>query len=379
MVSARPGRRIMTLLSMACDGAGPSFTCMQIANGMHLGGSRTEVFATRRRIPSPRFRLVTSLPRALSMLPYDWVSAPAKSMIERRFLDEVREDDIAFVWPAVPLQVQKELKARGVTVVMEGINTRMASARRILDAAYDAFGIPPAHGITDARIAEEEEKYHYADAIFAPNRFVEAAQAGSPLEGRVMATSYGVDASKASPERSYKPDGAALTFVFCGHACVRKGVHHLLEAWKRLGGQHKLQFVGTIEPAIADRYRDILASDRVEKVGFVKDVHRYFAKADGFVMPSLEEGGPQVTYEAALHGLPILASPMGSCRIGDSEGAMLVVDPARTDEMAAALTRLIDSAELRATLGREARRRAFGFNWADVGARRGRMLQDRFG
>lgn len=379
MVSLRSDKRIMTLLSMACDGVGPSFTCLQIANGMHLAGFDTRVFATRRRISAPAFPLLTSVPRALAKLPYHWVSDAAMRGIERRFLEQVREGDIAFVWPAVSLTTHKALRDRGVTVVMEGINTRMASARKILDAAYADFGITPEHGITDARIAEEEEKYRHADAIFAPNRWVETALAGSPLEARFLSSSYGVDASKASPERGYKPDGAPLTFVFCGYACVRKGVHHLLEAWKRMDGRHKLQFVGTVEPVIAERYRDILASDRVEMVGFVKDVHPYFAKADAFIMPSLEEGGPQVTYEAALHGLPILASPMGASRIGDTEGAMLIVEPRRTDDMLEALTRLVASAELRESLGREARRRAFGFNWPDVGARRGQMLQDRFG
>lgn len=379
MVSSQSGKRIMTLLSMACDGVGPSFTCLQIANGMHLAGFDTHVFATRRRIRAPDFPLVTAVPQAFSFLPYGWLSEPAMKGIERRFLDRLHEGDIAFLWPAASLEVHKTLHERGVTVVMEGINTRMASARKILDAAYQDFGMAPVHGITDARIAEEEAKYRYADAIFAPNRWVEAALEGSPLEGRFLSSSYGVDASRASPERSYKPDGADLTFVFCGYACVRKGVHHLLDAWKRMGGQHKLQFVGTVEPVIAERYRDILASDRVEMVGFVKDVHPYFAQADGFIMPSLEEGGPQVTYEAALHGLPIVASPMGASRIGDTDGAMLIVDPRRTDDLLGALTRLVESAELRATIGREARRRAFGFNWPDVGARRGQMLQDRFG
>jgi glycosyltransferase involved in cell wall biosynthesis len=168
------------------------------------------------------------------------------------------------------------------------------------------------------------------------------------------------------------------TVFFRQAACVRKGVHHLLDAWAQMGGRHKLQFVGAIEPAIAERYRDLLTSDRVEVVGFVDDVHPWFAKADVFVMPSLEEGGPQVTYEAALHGLPIIASPMGACRIGDRDGALLIVEPSRTEDLLQAMTLLADDFDLRAELGREARKRAFGFHWPDVGARRAQLLRETF-
>ena len=378
MTSSLRVHRVMTLLPMACDGVGPSFTCLQIAGGMHHDGQKVQVFAIRRRVAAPPFPLHVVLPGPLAFLPYQRVVSPASRLLEQRYLANLRPGDIAYLWPSASLDMHKTLQARGIPVVLEGINTRMKSARRILDAAYDAFGIAPAHGITDERIAEEEEKYHYAAAIFAPNREVERALAGSPLQDRFLSASYGVDVTRASPERRYDRSVRALTFMFCGYACVRKGVHHLLDAWGRMAGPHKLQFVGRIEPAIAERYRDLLASDRVQVVGFVQDVHPWFAKADVFLMPSLEEGGPQVTYEAALHGLPIIASAMGAGRIGDTAGAMLTVDPARTEDMVQAMTGLAGDADLRATLGREARRRAFGFDWAEVGARRGRLLQTTF-
>lgn len=362
---------------MACDGVGPSFTCLQLMSGAHIAGYEVDVFANRRRAEKPPVGMRLALGGNLSALPYRWVAPYASRHIERQFLDQVVPGDIAYLWPSVSLETHRILHDRGIPIVLEGINTRMASARRILDEAYGAFGIAPVHGITDARIAEEEEKYRYADAIFAPNAHVEQALAGSPLENRFLSTSYGVDARKASQMRNYTSTNA-LTFMFCGYACVRKGAHHLLEAWKDMPDRHKLQLVGRIEPAIAERYRDLLASDRVETVGFVDDVHAYFARADVFVMPSLEEGGPQVTYEAALHGLPIIASPMGASRIGDTKGSMRIVDPAQTGRLRDAMAELAERTDLRADLGRAARRLAFGYDWMDVGARRAAMLETQF-
>jgi len=257
---------------------------------------------------------------------------------------------------------------------MEGINTRMASAREILDAAYEDFGVEPSHGITDERIAEEEAKYHYSQAIFAPNRHVESALTGSPLENRILSSSYGVDTKKASPPRDY-PVKESLTFMFCGYACVRKGMHFLLDAWQNISGPHRLQIVGNVEPIIAERYATLLNSGRVELVGFVDDVHHYFSQADVFVMPSLEEGGPQVTYEAAVHGLPIIASPMGASRLGDEEGTMLIVEPSDRDAFEDALDQMIRSVELRRALGMRARAHVPYFDWDAVGARRAEQLQ----
>lgn len=375
MALADEERVIRTLLPMACDGVGPSFTCLQLMTGAHLGGHKSVVFANRRRVKKPQVPMELALPRFLGMLPYKSVAAPASRWLEHRFLDSIRPGDIAYLWPSASLETHRILHKRGIPIVLEGINTRMKSAKRILDAAYDAFGVSPAHGITEAGIAEEEEKYTYASAIFAPNRNVEIALKGSPLEHRIIPASYGVDTSRASPERDYTDHVRPLVFMFCGYACVRKGVHHLLDAWKMMPGKHRLQLVGNIEPLIAERYRDLLASDRVEVVGFVKDVHPYFAKADVFVFPSLEEGGPQVTYEAALHGLPIIASPMGASRLGDTEGTMIIVEPSQVEKLMEAMETIVASPALCRDIGKKAAREVLRFDWMRVGLQRAQALE----
>lgn len=375
--SSKGGDIIRTLLPMACDGVGPSQTCLNLMRGAHRAGYPVEVFANRHRLTDPGVPITLSVPTPLNRLPYRWTSKAASGRLEKLFLEKIQPGDIAYLWPAVSLETHRALHARGIPVVLEGINTRMASAKQILDAAYADFGIPPAHGITDEKIAQEEEKYRYASAIFAPNLHVERALQGTPLQNRIIATSYGVDVSKASPEREY-PDKSSLTFMFCGYACVRKGVHLLLDAWKTMPKTHKLQLVGRIEPVIAERYRDFLASEQVEVVGFVNNVHAWFARADVFVFPSLEEGGPQVVYEAALHGLPMVVSPMGAGRLGEVEDALISVDPTRAHAFADALGQIAQSVSLRENLGRTARLNAPDFDWNHVGAQRAEKVTNFF-
>lgn len=363
---------------MACDGVGPSHTCLSILQGMHRAGYPVDVHAVRRRTAAPDLPMRLAVPPVFSALPYPWIAATASRRIERQFLESVDDGDIAYLWPSVSLQTHIALHKRGVPIVLEGINTRMAAAKRVLDAAYDAFGAAPAHGITDARIREEEEKYQCASAIFAPSKGVEEALANSPLSHGILPSSYGTDLALAPPVRRPRRDQDGIVFVFCGFACIRKGMHHFLDAWSRLGGRHRLLLVGKIEPAIRDRYRDLLDSDRVEAVGFVNDVHAQLARADVFVIPSIEEGDPLVTYEAALHGLPILASRAGGGRMIDTPGVMESIDPADTDAFVDALASLAASVERRQHLGTAARNLVQGFGWSDVAARRAQTLQSVF-
>lgn len=361
---------------MACDGVGPSQTCLNILTGAHRARYPVDLFANRARAASPEFPAHLAVPRLFSFAPYKHVAGPASRRIEKSFVEDLDDTDVAYVWPAASLEVHRRLNAEGVPVILEGINTRMLSAKRILDDAYSELGLPPLHRITQQGIDVEEAKYEYATGIFAPNRSVEQALAGSPLEDRFIPASYGVDTSRASPPRSYETEGP-LTFMFCGYACVRKGVHYLLEAWSRMPQGHKLQFVGDIEPAIAERYAAVLARDDVETTGFVKDVHPYFAQADVFVFPSLEEGGPQVTYEAALHGLPIIASQAGASRLGDTEGTIAIVDPGDTTAFLATLESMANAPGLRESLGTAARAAVTAYDWDRVGQDRARNLMER--
>lgn len=360
---------------MACDGIGPSQTCLNLLDGAYRSGAAVEVHADRARVASPGYPLRTTLPRTLSWLPYSAVAGWTGPLTEQRFVTRLRPGDIAYLWPAASVAVHRTLHRRGVPVVLEGINTRMASAKRVLDAAYADLGLPPGHDITQQRIDEEERKLEYATAIFAPSGQVERALAGTPLEKRILRSSYGVDMTRAPARQDYG-GRRALTFLFCGFACVRKGMHTLLEAWRQVPAPHRLVIVGRLEPAIERLYGDVLASERVTAAGFQDDVHAWFAQADVFVFPSLEEGDPQVTYEAALHGLPIVATPAGGGRLGEAPGVVARIAPGEPHRLADTLRDLAEAPAARERLGRAARAAVAGFDWHLVGARRAAMLRE---
>lgn len=362
---------------MAADGVGPSLTCSRLSEGILRAGVDINVLVNRTRMqPKPK-SLQPLMPQFLSRIPYRLVSGSLSKALEAKYLATLTDQDIAWLWPGVSLATHEAVKKRNIPIIMEGINTRMGQAKGILDAAYDAFGAPPSHGITDARVEEEDLKIQEADAIFAPSPDVEKGLVGTALENKFFRSSYGTTVAKAAPVPKHNTDGE-VTFLFCGYVCVRKGAHHLLNIWPHMPRGAKLRLVGRIEPIIAERYKNLLNSDSVEFVGFTRDVSTHYAASDVFVFPSLEEGDPLVTYEAAVHGLPIVASTAGAGRIGADSGCPTIVEPSDYEAFLCALERLYASHEAREEAGAAARDAVHYYDWDAVGARRADILRSHF-
>ena len=98
-------------------------------------------------------------------------------------------------------------------------------------------------------------------------------------------------------------------------------------------------------------------SDRARSLGPVEDVRAFWAEHDVAVLLSEDEGSPNALIEAAILGRPLVGTNAGGTTevIGEEGGVLVSHDPR---EIAEALGRLIDDADLRAKLGAVARRRA---------------------
>lgn len=171
-----------------------------------------------------------------------------------------------------------------------------------------------------------------------------------------------------------------MRFLFVGSVSLRKGAHILMEAWRRAGLPAELWIAGKIERHIAaqdlrDRFLGRIP-ETVKFLGHVPDIGQVYRDVDAFVFPSLEEGGPQVTYEAAAYGLPLIVTPMGGGWIAKDEGNALIVPPADTEALAEALIRLHEDDDLRRALGAQALSDAPYYGWDRVADRRRRALLD---
>ena len=239
-------------------------------------------------------------------------SLPRK-ITEDAFLKLESGSPVAYLWAGLSLDVFRKIKKTGTRVVIERINCHQATSRRIQSAAYDQWNIPWKNQISDERIAEENEKLSIADSIFCPSPMVRRSmlEQGFPEE-KLMATSYGWAPERFASLNLPNPKNTRPVFLFVGTLCLRKGIPLLLEAWRRANIDGELVLCGGIDPEISNNF-DLSKFPNVRHIPYTRDVGMLYRQADVFVFPTLEEGGPMVTYESMAHGKTALVSEMG-CR-----------------------------------------------------------------
>jgi glycosyltransferase involved in cell wall biosynthesis len=308
--------------------------------------------------------------------------ARLRRFVERRYLRWLQAGDVAYLWPMVSMETYHEVRRRGHTLVVERINCHRGTAKRILDDAYARLGWKPNHGVKDEDVEGEKRKLEMADYVFSPSPRVDESlvENGVPRQ-KIFSTSFGWSPQRINgATKRALPEMQGLTVVFVGLAGVRKGVPWLLRAWERAGIRGQLLLAGRIEPDVAEHCASALNRKDVISLGFVSDIAAVYRGADVFVFPSLEEGGPLVTYEAMGSGLPVVVTPMGAGAVAaDGAGGAVIVPPRDEEALIVALRRLEKDAELRRDLGEQGRLRAEEFTWERVGRRRSRQLVEAIG
>jgi phosphatidylinositol alpha-1,6-mannosyltransferase len=168
--------------------------------------------------------------------------------------------------------------------------------------------------------------------------------------------------------------GNAFQLVCVTRLVPRKGIDRLLEAMQLVPADAHLCVIGDGH----DRERLLkLAEPLGERVKFLHDLedserNAWYAASDAFVLPVRDEGTDVegfgiVFLEAALAGLPAIAGCSGGAieAVMDQETGLLV-NPASSQEIAAAIQALRADPGLRARLGQAGRVRALrDFRWND--------------
>ena len=365
---------IRALMSMPCADVGVGETCRSLLRAATMNGQAVELYTSRSDSIRPAaFPLFSYTPRHFDWIPHRVMRQISVRRLHHAYLDTFRQGDIAYLWPSVPLHIYQTLHARGIIILTEAINTRMAEARDVLDAAYADLGLPPGHRITQDRIDNEEARLSLVSGIFSPSPATDASLARSAIADRVIPASYGTWVG-GTRERAPRAPDAPVTFLFVGRSCIRKGLHHLLEAWRKAPANARLRIIGLEEPSLQRLYAEVLAQQNVSATGFCPDPQAEYARADVFVLPSLEEGDPIVTYEAAAAGLPILASTQGAGRIGADTGAICQFDTTNIEHLRWEIATFAASGDLRADWGARARAAVLGYDWPLVARRRATAL-----
>lgn len=108
-----------------------------------------------------------------------------------------------------------------------------------------------------------------------------------------------------------------LIYLFSGQIVKRKGLEYLLKAWKRHIEVHPADTLiiigyGDLYVTFKEEYKDyesIFFEGRVE----YNEVYKYYAIADVFILPTIEDNWSLVIPEAMACGLPVATSIYNGC------------------------------------------------------------------
>ena len=213
------------------------------------------------------------------------------------------------------------------------------------------------------------EEYQLADLVVVLSKIAaETFRTQGFPEEKLFYLPRGADIERFKPGR--RP--AKFRAIFSGALIKRKGIHHLLEAWNRLGlPDAELWLVGSVHDE-AKPFLKQLWRDNILVTGFVHNPEHYLGQSTVHVFPSQWEGSAKVTYEAAACGLPQITTREAGDVVRDGQEGILV-QPGDVDAIAAAIEHLYRHPEIVVRMSNAARQRIVeNFTWDHF---RARLLQ----
>lgn len=150
----------------------------------------------------------------------------------------------------------------------------------------------------------------------------------------------------------------AVVGLFVGAISKRKGVLELVQAIRQLVVSTPFLLV-LCGPDYGEAHLLKTEDPRIRYEGTVDDVAKYMRAADFLVLPSWSEGLPNVLLEAAISGLPMIASDIGGNTDVIQHGRTGLLFPVgNVDELRKCLNIMIEDEGLRQQYGSEARTQA---------------------
>jgi glycosyltransferase involved in cell wall biosynthesis len=310
-------------------------------------------------IPSPEAlgMLVRKIPSLRRAGYYSYVKDNLFDALARKYIPPC---DVLHAWGNYALYCIPTARHLGAKVVIERGSTHPHYQDDILREEFERHGVRSERAHPQI-IAKGLEEIALADKVIIPSEFVRRTFLANGVEdAKLSVIPYGADLSLFRKEQKRDDVFRAL---FVGNISVQKGIHYLLEAWKKLALPNaELQLVGRIDDdarPLLDRYAGLFTH-----TGHVKheDLSAVYGNASVFILPSLQEGSAMVTYEAMACGLPsIVSENTGSILRNGVDGCVIPIRSA--DAIAEKLTWMREHPDEVAAMGESAMAYVQGFTW----------------
>jgi glycosyltransferase involved in cell wall biosynthesis len=267
-------------------------------------------------------------------------------------------------WSSMSLFTIKQLRKIGVPTFIDRGSTEIRAQKRLLEGAFQDEGIK-VEVIGERLLNRIFEEENIVDYIVFPSSFPKTSylEAGFPDE-KLKVNILGVDLDKFKPKSKYESEKFRVMFI--GLLGIRKGVHFLLRAWRKLNLKNaELILVGTFEKYSREIIlNELRMTDNVVFLGGIDNPEVKYRECDVFILPSIEDGFGQVVIEAMACGLPvILTKNVGAkdCVRNGVDG--LIIEPFSVDSICESILFFYNNPDKIQDMGRSGSIQAQNFTW----------------
>jgi glycosyltransferase involved in cell wall biosynthesis len=267
---------------------------------------------------------------------------------------------------------------------MPDVVEREADRLRLVALIHLPLGADVSREPTVARRLHEQERR----ALATTRLVVVTSSVTVPMLAGYGLSPASIHVVEPGTDRASLARGADGRHVHClcvANVTAGKGHEILLRALAKVPRRDwLLTCAGSLrrDPATADRVQKVIReldlSDRVTLADELdaQSIEACLDRADVFVLATLQETYGMAVAEALAHGLPVVSTATGAIPSLVGNEAGIVVPPGDADTLAAALTRVIGDAGLRARLSEGARQvRDRLPTWEDASAKFASALQ----
>jgi glycosyltransferase involved in cell wall biosynthesis len=219
-------------------------------------------------------------------------------------------------------------------------------------------------GTADGLALRERDAWTHADTIICASSFTKHSLLEAGCEEKLCRiVPYGTEVRSGSVA---SPPPRGFEALFVGSGSQRKGLHHLLLAWRRaiLPKDSCLTLVCRLLDCEIERM--IRETPKVKLLRGVApgQLDQLYGKSSVFVMPSLVEGFGQVYLEALAQGCPVLGTA-NTCLpdLGTEADGIYLVAPGNIEELTGKLETLSRSLPGNSEVRLAARACATKFTW----------------
>ena len=299
--------------------------------------------------------------RLLSCLGSNDYYAAKKRYLDRRAAHLLRSGafDLFHGWVGESFETLVEARLRHIPSVLDVATwhrnkgaTKSGETRSEREARHLDRGWRDWRKHLHASRAQNLAEYDLASVLLMPSRKSEETFLSAGVSPhKLHYVGRGVDLKRYQPAEP--PE--IFRVAFTGALIRRKGVHHLLAAWKKLQlPDSELILIGSVHGEIKAELATY-AQPNVKVLGFCSRVQDELRRCAAFVFPSECEGFAKATLEAAACGLPLIATQESGDAIIDGQTGLLI-PPNDPEALAEALRTFHAQRDRIRTMGANARR-----------------------